>query len=72
MSAFKFKNSKKIIEDERITLDAKHAQNVASLEKKNETISDIDEQIEVLRQNIEKLEQEIRSSYELNPAMMIG
>lgn len=58
MSAFKFKNSKKIIEDERITLDAKHAQNVASLEKKNETISDIDEQIEVLRQNIEKLEQD--------------
>jgi TolA-binding protein len=56
MSAFKFKNSKKIIEDDRTTLDAKHAENVNNLLQKQERITDIETEIEELRNNIEELE----------------
>jgi TolA-binding protein len=58
MSAFKFKNSKKVIEDDRTTLDAKHAENVNALRQKQERIDDIDREIEELRNNIEQLENE--------------
>jgi TolA-binding protein len=58
MSAFKFKNSKKIIEDDRTTLDAKHAENVNNLRQKEERISDIDMEIEELRRNIQQLEED--------------
>lgn len=56
MSNFKFKNSKKIIEDNRVTLDTKHAEKVESLQREFGEINQINKRIEQLKQQEEELE----------------
>jgi DNA-directed RNA polymerase subunit RPC12/RpoP len=45
MSNFKFKNSKKIIEDSRVTLDTKHSEKINHLQNELSSVNNIDKQI---------------------------
>lgn len=55
MSNFKYKNSKKIIEDNRVTLDTKHAEKINTLQKEISNIEDIDKKILQLKNQEEEL-----------------
>jgi DNA-directed RNA polymerase subunit RPC12/RpoP len=58
MSNFKHKNSKKIIEEKRITLDAKHNIAIENLQNQKNEIPRIEEEIRNKKSEIKKLENE--------------
>jgi DNA-directed RNA polymerase subunit RPC12/RpoP len=57
MSNFKQKNSKKIIEEHRITLDAKHQKKIQNYEKLKEEIPNIDKEISKCKKDIKSLKE---------------
>ena len=62
MSSFKIKNKKKIKVDQRLTLDAKHNEQMNGFENQQETIPEIKETISNYKLELDKLEQKGNSN----------